>query len=188
MTICPAASTTRPAPTPARLPGAPIAAIRPPAMPISAGRGPEGRTARPPETIMSSISASFKKREPGAFVDRQNTDPEIVDLYRAGRGQTHLEPGIEVERHSESKQQRSTDHVAVADDDDGSVAVRLMQFAQCLDRSFLDLPHALAAGHGGDAAAGAPQPPPLVGSHRVKTQPSPLAEIELEDVVTVFDR
>ena len=37
MTICPEASTVRPAPIAARLPGAPIAAILPPATPISAG-------------------------------------------------------------------------------------------------------------------------------------------------------
>ena len=55
ITICPAASTVRPAPMPARLPAAPIAAICAPLMPISAGSGPVGRTARPPETMVSNM-------------------------------------------------------------------------------------------------------------------------------------
>ena len=55
ITIWPAASTVRPAPIAARLPAAPIAAICSPLMPISAGSGPVGRTARPPETMVSNM-------------------------------------------------------------------------------------------------------------------------------------
>jgi hypothetical protein len=43
MTICPAASTTRPAPSAARRPGAPVASMRSPLTPISAGLGARRR-------------------------------------------------------------------------------------------------------------------------------------------------
>src|SRR5580704_4508519 len=56
MTICPAASTTRAAPTAARLPGAPIAAILPPLTPISTASVEAGITTVPPETIRSNIA------------------------------------------------------------------------------------------------------------------------------------
>src|SRR5205823_9222559 len=49
-------SIVRPAPTAARLPGAPIATIFSPATPISAGSAPVGSTAVPPETIRSNIA------------------------------------------------------------------------------------------------------------------------------------
>ena len=64
MTIWPAASTTRPAPSAARLPGAPIAAIFSPWTPISAGSAPEGSTAIPPVITVSSMRASFAS-DPG---------------------------------------------------------------------------------------------------------------------------
>src|SRR5437868_4499286 len=56
MTIWPVASTTRP-PSGARVPGAPIATIFSPWVPISAFSAPEGRTAVPPVTTMSSMGA-----------------------------------------------------------------------------------------------------------------------------------
>ena len=56
MTICPVASTVRPAPTAARLPGAPIAAIFPPETPISAASVEAGMTAVPPVMIRSNMS------------------------------------------------------------------------------------------------------------------------------------
>src|SRR5205823_5856333 len=56
MTIWPVASITRP-PSGARVPGAPIATIFSPWIPISAFSAPEGRTAVPPVTTMSSMGA-----------------------------------------------------------------------------------------------------------------------------------
>lgn len=66
--------------------------------------------------------------------------------------------------------------------------MRLAQLEQGFDGPLLDLAHAFAAGHGGDAAAGAPQLPPLVRPDGIKGQAGPLAEIELEHVVAVGDR
>src|SRR5205823_6178494 len=56
MTIWPVASTTRP-PSGARVPGAPIATIFSPWVPISAFSAPEGRTAVPPVMTKSSMGA-----------------------------------------------------------------------------------------------------------------------------------
>ena len=58
MTTWPEASIVRPAPSAARLPGAPIATIFSPWTPISAFSAPVGRTARPPEITVSSIEVS----------------------------------------------------------------------------------------------------------------------------------
>src|SRR5271166_1285483 len=59
MTIWSLASTVRAAPTDSRLPGAPMAAILPPATPISAACAPVGMTAVPPVTSRSSTPASL---------------------------------------------------------------------------------------------------------------------------------
>src|SRR5207342_1948157 len=124
-------------------------------------------------------------RQPGPFVDGQHANPEIVDLDRADRGEADLAPGIEVARHPEREEQCGAEHIAVADDDPRPVAVRLAQLEQGPDRAFLNLAHALAAGHAGDAAAGAPQSPPLVRPYRIKGQAGPLAEIELQHVFAI---
>src|SRR5579885_1826265 len=58
MTICPLASTVRAALIEARVPGAPIAAILPPLIPISAASVDAGITAVPPEMIRSNICPS----------------------------------------------------------------------------------------------------------------------------------
>src|SRR5215813_2261276 len=55
ITICPAASTTRTAPTGARVPGAPTAAILPSLTAMSAASAPFGNTAVPPVIIRSNM-------------------------------------------------------------------------------------------------------------------------------------
>src|SRR5271169_4781311 len=108
------------------------------------------------------------RSEPEPFVDGQHANPEIVDLDRADRSEADLDPGIEIERHPEREEQCGADHIAMADDDHRPVGVGLAQLEQGFDRAFLNLPHALAAGHAGDAAAGAPQSPALVRPDGVK--------------------
>src|SRR5215469_6223856 len=63
-----------------------------------------------------------------------------------------------------------------------SITVNLAQLEEALDDPFLHLPHALAARHGGDAAASAPQSPTLVGPDRVKGQTCPFTKIEFEQI------
>src|SRR5690349_380384 len=97
ITICPAATPTRPAPVTARVPGARAAAIRTPRTSRATSCVPGGSTARPLDALMCRVSACIDS-PPRKLVDGPNTYCEMLDLDRAVRGQAHFEPGIEVDR------------------------------------------------------------------------------------------
>src|SRR3984893_10867032 len=95
MTICWMASTIRAAPTECRLPGAPIAAILPPATPISAGSEPPGMTAMPPVPIRSSIAPLPELASPIVLIVFALATPDAQLRPQSGAGAVQFRMGVE---------------------------------------------------------------------------------------------
>src|SRR4051794_10467124 len=88
-----------------------------------------------------------RSADPRALVDRDDADAALVDADRAQRSLHDLDAAVKVERHAERENERRADHVAVADDDRGRVAVALGDVEDRLDGAVLHRPHRLAAGN-----------------------------------------